>query len=65
MDEDRIKGAVKEGAGKVQEEWGDATDNPEAESEGVERQAEGDLQQRWGETKDTARDIADDVDDAV
>jgi uncharacterized protein YjbJ (UPF0337 family) len=65
MDRDRIEGAVKEGTGKVQEELGDATDNPQAEEEGMERQAEGELQQKWGETKDAARDLADDVDDAV
>ncbi len=40
MDKDRIEGTVKEGAGKVQEEWGRATDNPQTEAEGDERQIE-------------------------
>ena len=63
MDSDRIEGSVKEGAGKVKEEWGDATDDTSTELEGKREQAEGDLQQKWGETKDAARDIADGDDD--
>jgi uncharacterized protein YjbJ (UPF0337 family) len=65
MDRDRVEGTIKEGAGKVQEEWGDATNDPRAEEEGQDRQAEGDLQQKWGEAKDAARDVADEVDEKV
>jgi uncharacterized protein YjbJ (UPF0337 family) len=65
MDSDRVEGTIKEGTGKVQEEWGDATNDPRAEEEGLERQAEGDLQQKWGEAKDAARDVADEVDEKV
>ena len=56
MDSDRIEGTVKEGAGKVKEEWGDLTDNPETEAEGHKDQAEGDLQEKWGKVKDDVRD---------
>ena len=56
MDSDRVEGPLKEGAGKVKEAWGDATDNPETEAEGQKDQAEGDLQEKWGETKDNVRD---------
>lgn len=56
MDSDRIEGTVKEGAGKVKEAWGDATDNPETEAEGQQEQAEGDLQEKWGKVKDDVRD---------
>lgn len=63
MDSDRIEGGLKEGAGKVKEEWGDATDNPSTELEGKKDQAEGKLQQGWGEAKDTVRDAADDDED--
>jgi uncharacterized protein YjbJ (UPF0337 family) len=56
MDSDRIEGTVKEGAGKVKEEWGDLTDNPETEAEGQKDQAEGDLQEKWGKVKDDVRD---------
>jgi uncharacterized protein YjbJ (UPF0337 family) len=63
MDSDRIEGTVKEGAGKVKEEWGDATDDTSTELEGKREQAEGEVQQRWGEAKDAARDAMDDADD--
>lgn len=58
MDSDRIEGPLKEGAGKVKEAWGDATDDPETEAEGKKDQAEGDLQNTWGEAKDK-------IDDAI
>jgi uncharacterized protein YjbJ (UPF0337 family) len=63
MDRDRIEGSVKEAGGKLKEEWGDLTDNPDTEAEGQVEQAEGDLQQKWGETKDQARDVVDDLGD--
>jgi uncharacterized protein YjbJ (UPF0337 family) len=63
MDKDRIEGTVKEGAGKVQEEWGRATDNPKTEAEGDERQIEGKVQKGWGQAKDTIGDVADEVED--
>ena len=56
MDRDRIEGTVKEGAGKVKEAWGDATDNPETEAEGQQEQVEGDVQEKWGKVKDDVRD---------
>ena len=59
MDSDRIEGATKEVGGKVKEEWGDATDNPETEAEGHADKAEGKLQNEWGETKDDVRDVVD------
>jgi uncharacterized protein YjbJ (UPF0337 family) len=61
MDQDRIEGAMKEGAGKVKEEWGDLTDDASTEAEGKVEQAEGNLQQGWGEAKDDARDAVDDL----
>lgn len=62
MDSDRIEGGLKQGTGKVKEEWGDATDNPSTEMEGKTDQAEGKVQQGWGEAKDAVRDAADDTD---
>jgi len=61
VDKDRIEGPVKEGAGKVEEAWGHATDDPEAEAKGEGKQAEGKIQEGWGHTKDAARDVAHDV----
>ena len=60
MDSDRIEGGLKEGAGKVKEEWGDLTNDRSTEAEGQAEQVEGDLQNEWGEAKDNARDVLDD-----
>ena len=59
MDSDRIEGPIKEGTGKVKEEWGDLTDDPATEAEGKAQQIEGDVQNEWGEAKDDARDAMD------
>ena len=59
MDQDRVEGTLKEGAGKVKEEWGDATDDASTEMEGKMDQAEGKAQETWGETKDAVRDATD------
>ena len=42
MDSDRIEGTLKDAGGKVKEEWGDLTDDPETEARGKARQLEGD-----------------------
>jgi uncharacterized protein YjbJ (UPF0337 family) len=63
MDSDRIEGPIKEGTGKVKEEWGDLTDDAQTEAEGKAQQVEGNLQNEWGEAKDEARDTLDDDDD--
>lgn len=60
MDSDRIEGPMKEGTGKVKEEWGDLTDDASTEAEGKAEQVEGDVQNEWGEAKDAARDTMDD-----
>jgi uncharacterized protein YjbJ (UPF0337 family) len=65
MDSDRIEGNVKEGAGKVKEEWGDLTDDTSTEMEGKRDQAEGRIQEGWGEAKDTVRDAVDDDDEKI
>lgn len=59
MDSDRIEGPIKEGTGKVKEEWGDLTDDASTEAEGKAQQVEGDVQNEWGEAKDDARDAMD------
>jgi uncharacterized protein YjbJ (UPF0337 family) len=60
MDTDELKGKMKEGVGKAQEAWGDATDDPETEAEGQRKQAEGNIQEGWGKVKDAADDMVDD-----
>ena len=63
MDKDRIEGPLKETTGKAREEWGDLTDDREAEAEGQAEQVEGKVQTEWGEGKDAVRDALDDDDD--
>ena len=65
MDKDRIGGSVKEGVGKVEEGWGRATNDPDAEAKGEERQVEGKVQRGWGEAKDSVRDVVRDVTDST
>jgi uncharacterized protein YjbJ (UPF0337 family) len=60
VDSDRIEGPLKEAGGKVKEEWGDLTDNPQTEAEGQADQVEGKVQNEWGEAKDDVRDAVDD-----
>jgi uncharacterized protein YjbJ (UPF0337 family) len=60
VDKDRIEGPLKEAGGKVKEEWGDVTDDPQTEAEGKTDQVEGKVQHEWGETKDDVRDALDD-----
>jgi uncharacterized protein YjbJ (UPF0337 family) len=60
VDTDRIEGPLKEAGGKVKEEWGDVTDDPQTEAEGKTEQVEGKVQHEWGETKDDVRDAVDD-----
>jgi len=56
MDKDRVEGPLKEGGGKVKEEWGDLTDDTKTEAEGKMDQAEGKVQNTWGEAKDKVDD---------
>jgi uncharacterized protein YjbJ (UPF0337 family) len=60
MDKDRIKGKGKEVAGRVQEAWGDLTNDPKHKVEGEMKQAEGKVQEKFGEVKDAVRDLVDD-----
>ena len=51
---DKVKGRGEEAAGKVQEEWGEATDNPEQEAKGEHKQQEGIFDKTKGKIKDSA-----------
>ena len=54
------KGKVKDVAGKVQREAGEATGSEEQQAKGLKNQAEGKAQKGYGEAKETARDIGKD-----
>jgi uncharacterized protein YjbJ (UPF0337 family) len=59
MDWDRVSGGWKEFRGKVQEKWGELTNDDLDQIEGKRDQLEGRLQQRYGYAKDKARDEVD------
>jgi uncharacterized protein YjbJ (UPF0337 family) len=59
MDKDKIQGTLKEGAGKAESAWGDATNDPETEGRGKEREGEGQLQKGWGDAKEKIGDAFD------
>lgn len=59
MDKDRITGAAKDAAGKVESVFGRATGDAATEASGRAREAEGTVQNLYGQAKDAARDIGD------
>lgn len=60
-DENVIKGTLKNVEGRIQEAWGDLTDNPEDKAAGQLKQKEGKLQESTGHLKDAAKAAADSV----
>lgn len=59
MDKDRIKGKGKDVAGRVQEAWGDLTNQPEHKAEGKIKQVEGKVQDAYGRAKEKLREAID------
>ena len=59
MDMDKVEGTLKEGQGKVKEEWGDATDDRSTEMEGHGDQLGGKAEQGWGDAKDKIGECTD------
>jgi uncharacterized protein YjbJ (UPF0337 family) len=56
MDKDRIKGKMKDVAGRVQRQAGEWTGNEEQQVKGAAKQAEGKVQNIAGRIKDAGRD---------
>lgn len=52
MNWDQIEGNWKQFKGKVQEEWGDLTNDDLDRAEGNRQQIEGAIQKRYGKTKE-------------
>lgn len=59
MDKDRVPGAAKDVAGKVEGAFGRVTGDAETEISGRAREAAGTAQNAFGQAKDVARDIGD------
>lgn len=60
MNWDQIKGNWMQFQGKVQETWGDLTDDDLARIEGNQKQLVGRIQERYGIAEDEARRQVDD-----
>jgi uncharacterized protein YjbJ (UPF0337 family) len=56
MNTDKIKGSVKETAGKAQQELGEATGSTKQQVKGIEKQAEGKADKAIGNVKDAMDD---------
>jgi uncharacterized protein YjbJ (UPF0337 family) len=60
MNKDRIKGKVKDIAGRTERQVGEWTGDPKKQVEGAARQVSGKVQNAWGQAKDAAKDTPND-----
>ena len=58
MNEDQVKGAAKDIAGKIQEETGKLVGSKPQQAKGLEKQLEGKVQQKVGDLKQAVKDVA-------
>ena len=56
MNEDRVKGKVKDVAGRVERQVGEWTGDKEKQVHGTVKQVEGKVQNAWGNAKDAGKD---------
>ena len=59
MDKDRISGAAKDAAGKIEGAFGDITGDAETKASGRVREAAGTVQNLYGQAKDAMKDAGD------
>ena len=62
-DENVVKGKLKNAEGRIQEAWGDLTDNSDDKATGQEKQKEGKLLESTGHLKDAAKAASESVKD--
>jgi uncharacterized protein YjbJ (UPF0337 family) len=58
MNEDQVKGKVKDIAGRIERQAGEWSGDPEKQIKGAVKQVEGKLQNAWGNAKDDAKKAA-------
>lgn len=58
MNEDQIKGKLKDIAGKVQEKVGEVVGSRQQEVKGQSKQVEGKVQEKAGDVKQEVKDIS-------
>jgi len=61
VDDNRMKGKMKDVAGRVQRQTGEWTGDQEMQDKGASNQAEGKVQNTWGKVKDKARKMTRDT----
>lgn len=61
MNENKIKGSMKEAAGKVQKEFGKAVDSPKHQVEGGMKELAGKTQKAAGDIEDKAKKLSKDA----
>lgn len=55
MNKDQVKGAAKNAAGKVQQQFGKAVDSKEQEAKGLQKQVAGKAQETYGDAKEAVK----------
>ena len=58
MNEDQVKGKVKDVAGRIERQAGEWTGDPDKQVDGALKQVEGKVQNAWGNAKDDAKKAA-------
>ncbi len=53
MNKDRVKGKLKDVAGRIERQAGEWTGDPKKQVEGAAKQVEGKVQNAWGKVKDS------------
>ncbi len=56
MNTNQVKGTLKDGAGKVQEQVGKVTGSEEQQGKGLVKQAEGKAEKAYGDVKEVLKD---------
>lgn len=61
MTDDRVEGALKKGAGKVEDAWGGLTGDGQTQARGKLDQASGSVQDAVGQARERAQDVFENV----
>ena len=56
MNSDEVKGAAEKAGGKIKEEWGKITGNPDTQAKGQFDQAKGQARENLGKVKEAVQD---------
>ena len=65
LNQDEVKGKIKQATGKIKDKAGELTGNRRLERKGETENAEGHAQEAWGKTKRKVSNAVKDVADAI